>query len=164
MRKILVILAFALTIPAAAAAWHFRPRTPPPVDHRQFRHDTTVGCTPGGELAAVIRNDGDGWYAIHDETHVPINVRAVVTTSQSVRVVYSFKATVVHTFSVSPDETLALAGISGGASVGLEDAEISIARLGKSGFERANAIEISTIRYWQSNFWISGRFTADCDT
>lgn len=113
-------------------------------------------------MAAVLRNDGDGWQAIRDDGHEPLNVRAVESDGSAITVHFAFTAKRIHTFVVSTDETLALAGFLGGASVAMTDATIWVAQLGPSGFVRTPPTDIHTKRYPQANLWIYGRFTADC--
>jgi hypothetical protein len=127
------------------------------------RHETGAPCLPGGEVAAVLRNDGDGWHAIEDDGHAPINVRAVESDDRAITVHFAFTAQRIHTFIVSTDETLALAGFLGGASVAMTDATIWVAQLGPSGFVRMPPADIHTKRFPQSNLWIYGRFAADCN-
>ena len=108
-----------------------------------------------GEVAAVLRNDGDGWYAIDVESHSPLNVRSVKTTDGAISVVFSFEAGKVQTFIATPDEALARSSHFIGSSVGLTEAKISLARDGRA----LNPKGSSTAQHPWSNIWIYGRFT-----
>lgn len=115
------------------------------------------GCHLDGEtasVAAALRNDGDGWYAIDDEAHSPLNVRSVKTTDHAIIVEFSFKAGAVQAFIATPDEALARSSFFVGASVGLTEAKISLARGGKAVSPKAS----TTARHPWSNIWIYGRF------
>jgi hypothetical protein len=108
-----------------------------------------------GEVAAVLRNDGDGWYAIDDDTHTPLNVRSVGTTDGVITVSFSFEAGRIQTFIATPDEALARSSHFIGSSVGVDEAEISLARDGRS----VNPKGSSTAQHPWSNIWIYGRFS-----
>jgi hypothetical protein len=108
-----------------------------------------------GEVAAVLRNDGDGWYAIDDDTHSPLNVRSVETTDGAIAVVFSFKAGHIQTFIATPDEALARSSYFIGSSVGVDRANIGLANGGRT----LNPKGSSTAQHPWSNIWIYGRFS-----
>jgi hypothetical protein len=85
---------------------------------------TTTGLV---EVAGVIRNDGVGWYAIDNATHVPLNVDGVSNDLDSVDIDYtSLNVTKVISFLTGPDETLVKRGIDVGASVGIDKAYLTL--------------------------------------
>lgn len=122
-----------------------------------------VTCTPGGIVAAVIRNDGTGWRLLHDADHAPLNVTAVSNNHRSITVSFAFKARRVRTFIAGPDETLAIHGIVAGASVGLTAAHITLSRPGVIGAVHVSPSAVTTARHPFSNLWIYGVFDASCD-
>ena len=77
-------------------------------------------------IACVLRFDGSKWNVLDNEGHVPINVTGVSgTTTDSVTISFP-EYSKVNTLVVTPDETLAAAGIKCGASVGLDYATIHL--------------------------------------
>lgn len=120
------------------------------------------GCHLDGEtaeVAAALRNDGDGWYAVNDEAHSPLNVRSVTTTDGAIVVVFSFTGRHVQAFIATPDEALAGRSFFVGSSVGLTEAKISLARVNRA----INPKSISTDQHPWSNIWVYGRFSgASC--
>jgi hypothetical protein len=79
-------------------------------------------------VACVLRNDGSGWYALNDTGHVPVNVTSVTNTSSVITINYGFTGTKVVSLVCVPDETLAAYGFTFGASVNLDNANITVAR------------------------------------
>jgi hypothetical protein len=128
-----------------------------------FRHPTEVICDPNGVVSGVIRNDGDGWYAIDDEGHTPTNIRLIESDARGIVIHFSFEADDIHTFIVGSDETLNLSGITGGASVAIDNARLTLAGTWTFGSIRKSPLWVNTIRFPLSNFWIYGLFKADCD-
>lgn len=122
----------------------------------------TSTCTPGGIVAAALRNDGAGWYAISDPTHSPLNIASVETGNHAITVSFAATARRIHTFTVVPDETLARAGITAGASVGTSHAEIRLARSGIVGPHAVSPHAVSTSRYPWSNLWVHGVLDLPC--
>ncbi|MGD9805484.1 MAG: hypothetical protein AB7E81_22955 [Hyphomicrobiaceae bacterium] len=124
---------------------------------------TSVGvCNEHVPVAAVLRNEGAGWYAINDGTHTPLNVSSVETTMQGITVRFSGKGRMIRTFIVSPDEALSRSGILGGASVGLDKAYIELSRVGVFGPRHVSPMAISTDTYPWSNLWIFGMVDIEC--
>ena len=117
-------------------------------------------CDVSGGIAFVagaIRNDGTGWQAIADEDHSPLNIKSVTTREGMIVVEYTFKADKVVSLVVAPDESLARAGYSAGASVGLTEARISLANNGG-----VDPWGVSTEEIPWSNLWVQGMFNARC--
>lgn len=82
-------------------------------------------------VAGTIRNSGspDYWQPINDAGHEPCNVDSVNTTTSAIEINFgSLNATKILTFVVSPDETLAGAGFTVGASVALNKATLYLRR------------------------------------
>jgi len=127
-----------------------------------FRHPASDICQPGGVVAGVIRNDGDGWAVIDDQTHTPINIAFVESDARGIVVGFSFDASDIHTFIVGSDEALSLAGVFSGASVNTDRARISISRDSVIGAVRTSPLWIDSARFPFSNFWIYGLFSAEC--
>ena len=125
-------------------------------------HETTSRCQEDGVIALAIRNDGEGWYAINDDDHAPVNVRSVESNSRSITVHFSRPAVSLGAFVVAPDETLALSGFSAGASVAMDSATIVLSRQGFFGVHRVSPSFVTSERYPWSNFWIMGFADFDC--
>lgn len=72
-------------------------------------------------VSCALRNLADeaGWRVIEDQTHIPLLVDQVITTSTYVKVVHPVNAYAVVGASVTPDETYAQ-DIRVGVSVGLD--------------------------------------------
>ena len=89
------------------------------------------GAGSGGDelvIAGAIRPDADGeWTLIDDDTHNPRGVESVeVEDDGDVVIHYSGAGSAVVTFVTTPDETLAAAGITVGASAGLDRAILTL--------------------------------------
>jgi len=103
------------------------------------------------EVGGVIRNIGEGWFAIDDSGHEPIGITNVETTKDSVVIHYS-KANKAVFFSVTPDETMTSEGYTMGASVGLDNAIINI-------YDKDhNIINPNDYKNSKGNIWVNGRF------
>lgn len=122
-----------------------------------------IGCDNRGIVAAVLRNDGDGWYALQDETHSPINISGVNTTARGIELIFAGKASVIRSITVTPDEALALVGATAGASVGTHSARITLSRTGVFGQHRVSPALVTTERYPFSNLWVLGLVDMDCN-
>lgn len=112
------------------------------------------GCDASPEsefIGCVIRNTGDGWYAINDQYHEPIGITSVETTSKCIRVNYPEKTQVV-TFSSTVDETMASQGYTVGASVGESYASICIYD------QNLNLVNPNDYIDSLGNIWVSGYF------
>lgn len=126
------------------------------VFHTQVEPVLRAPCSPVS-IAAALRNDGAGWYALSDSEHEPLGLAGVETHPTYIVALYNFKAARVHALIVSPDETLAALGYSAGASVGLSSA---LVRIGYGGLVRPRAIDpmsLSTRTHPGSNLWMHGR-------
>lgn len=77
-------------------------------------------------ISGVIRNtnDGNGWQIIDDAAHGNVNVSAVSTNTTAINVAYNFTAAKVISFVCGPDERMAQAGMTVGASVSVTGAGI----------------------------------------
>ncbi|UXE04757.1 minor tail protein [Arthrobacter phage Shambre1] len=86
-------------------------------------------------IAGALRNTGAGFVLIDDAAHTPINVSSVTTAADNmtITVSYNFTATEVGTTILVPDETLAVAGYTFGASVGLNSFGVQAAQPGGFG-------------------------------
>jgi hypothetical protein len=126
------------------------------------RHPSFLSCVAGRDdvvaVAGTLRNDGNGWYALVDEDHTPINIVAVESSRTGIRLELAFTAKHVITFMVLPDEVLAPAGYVFGASVGLATVDISLARTSLLGTWRRSPGSVTTMRYPWSNIWFYGLF------
>lgn len=131
-------------------------------DREKYRHKTSVGCTPGGVVAGVLRNDGKGWYALNDDAHKPVNISAVESDWKMITVKFPFAAKAIHTFVVSSDETLTVQGVTAGASVASDEARLKLGRDGIIGTNRASPLWVDTDRFPGSNLWVYGVFDAQC--
>ncbi len=110
-------------------------------------------------VAGVIRCvDENGWYAIDDKGHKPINIGKIEVKNGLIMVYYTFKASAIHTFIVTPDETFARAGYIVGSSVGFNKAAITVSKIVKG---EVVAVDASTIKSKLGNFWIYGLFSID---
>lgn len=161
------LLAVALVFPAAisdysdsvtaAAVWKRLSGLP------ITTHEASGSCNPSGVIAGAIRNDGEGWRVIHDEDHAPINIASVETTQQAIRVHFAIKGKTIRSFIATPDETLARAGFTIGASVGLRSAELMIGRPGIFGARHVSPALVDLDDYPWSNIWIYGLIDGECD-
>jgi hypothetical protein len=106
----------------------------------------TIERTPSGVLSSSLRgpdgkqykvvggplrNDGASayWQPIASVPHDPMAIDSVATTASIITIDYtSLGATDVVTFIVTPDETLAAAGFTVGASVGVQQTNLTVAR------------------------------------
>ncbi len=94
------------------------------------------------------------WEALDDNGHAPEGVSAVeLIGGTHVRVHYGFTADKVVTFTVTPDEQFAAAGVRCGASVGLCYADIYF-YMGTS----QTPVNPGLLSRSGANVWIDGRF------
>ncbi len=109
------------------------------------------------EVAGVIRcTDGKGWFAINDENHASINIEAIRVKDGAILLFFSFSATTIHSFIVTPDEIFAQAGFLVGATVRPNLAVIHISRIING---NVVPVDASTIRSELGDFWIYGLFS-----
>lgn len=159
---LLIVLLFALlydradSIHAAAFVKRF---TDLPLAERVT---TDARCDPSGVIAGTLRNDGDGWFALDDADHTPVNIASVETGLHSIRIRFAIKGRAVRTLIAAPDETLAASGFTSGASVGLNDAEIILGRSGLLGSRKVSPVFVDTSSYPWSNIWIYGVVDGAC--
>lgn len=69
-------------------------------------------------VAGTIRNTGAGWFVISDSVHVPLNITKIETKEDRIVVWHSVGAKNIHTFIVTPDETMTKEGYAVGVSGG----------------------------------------------
>lgn len=117
-----------------------------------------VGFTYGGhssryEIAASIKNYGDGWKVVEDDRHAPLNIEKVVTEQTRVLIYYKSCTEKIHSFIVTPDETM----IAGGYRVGVSAANgvASIYIYDKEG----NPINPHDYVSEKGNIWVYGVFS-----
>ena len=111
------------------------------------------------EIAGTIRSvDENGWFAINDEDHTPINIARIEVQRGYIILHYTFTASTIHSFIVTPDETFAASGFFLGASVYKNYAAISVSRLNNGIVEVVNP---SKIRSAFGNIWVHGLFSVD---
>lgn len=102
-------------------------------------------------IGCVIRNTGKGWYCIDNAGHEPLGVTEVETGDDSIIIHYPMpEGTKVISFSATPDETMAAAGYTVGASVGADRAVIFIYDADH------NLIDPHTYVSSSGNIWIMG--------
>lgn len=84
-------------------------------------------------LAGVIRNEGDGWKYIINETHDKLNmIDSIETLDDKIKLNFSFNAKKILGFVTNVDETFQADGIQCGASVGTNYAELKLSKFTKS--------------------------------
>lgn len=100
------------------------------------------------ELAGVIRNTGSGWSTIEDAGHASIGISNVSSNEEGIVITYKKPVSKIHTFIVTPDETMSKDGMQVGVSAGLDKAYIFI-------FDR-NGNPVNPLEYKESasNIWI----------
>lgn len=110
------------------------------------------------EVAGTLRCTTTGdWELLSDTAHVPIGGLTLLQQTSTYLKVGFDPADQIHTFIVAPDETLAKAGIFGGASVGLDNAVIYLR--GPSG-----QLDPALCTNPSANLWIYGLFTVVDDS
>jgi hypothetical protein len=108
-------------------------------------------------LACCLRRVGpDPWYIIDDQAHTPMGVVSIEETSESLTLFFSFTASEIHTFVVTPDETFAEWGYFCGASVGNSDARIKISEWNEG---EVTLVDPTTIDSDRGNLWVYGVFS-----
>lgn len=112
-----VLAVAAFTLGAAAIR--------PPIAHSEpCVAETPPQLVPSPQLATTIRNTGNGWSVISDDTHTPVGVASVQVFPDRVRVFYDFAAVSVMSLQATPDEAFAAADVRVGASVGIDYVDI----------------------------------------
>lgn len=111
------------------------------------------------EVAGVIRSiDENGWFVINDERHTPLNINRVEVRQGYIIIHFTFAASTIHSFIVSPDETFAKDGYFFGACVYRDWAGIAVSRVIDG---KVEPVDASTIRSNVGNLWIYGLFSVD---
>lgn len=101
-------------------------------------------------VAGTIRNTGQGWFVIKDNVHVPINITKVEQKEDRIVLWHSVGANKIHTFSVTPDETMTKEGYKVGVSGGTYYSHIFIYD------KNNNLINPSDYKSYGGNIWIYG--------
>lgn len=101
-------------------------------------------------IGGVIRNVGDGWYLIQDESHETIGIDSISQDDKAITIYYKDKQK-VNSIAVTVDETMASEGYTVGASVGVNKTLIYLYKDGKS-------IKPSDYNNVLGNVWIQGVF------
>ena len=120
---------------------------------------TLVGFTYGGhssryEVAASIKNyDGDGWKVVEDDRHAPLNIEKVVTEQTRILIYYKNCTEKIHSFIVTPDETMTASGYRVGVSASTGVATIYI--YDKDG----NPVDPQNYVSDKGNIWVYGVFS-----
>lgn len=127
-------------------------------------HDIADARCNGGDndqltIAAVLRNEGQGWFAISDAGHRPLNLKRVETQAGEIAVHFAFEAKKVLSFVVTPDETLAGQGYFAGASVGLNSATIRLSSASVLGTGERSPLGVADR---SANLWVFGLFEGSC--
>lgn len=105
------------------------------------------------EIAASIRNSGDGWKVVEDDRHAPLNIKKVVTEQTRIMIYYKNNTKRIHSFIVTPDETMTASGYRVGVSALNGVASIYI--YDKDG----NLINPHHYVTDRGNIWVYGVFT-----
>jgi hypothetical protein len=111
-------------------------------------------------VAGTIRRmDENGWFVLDDKNHTPINIAKIEIVGSNILIHYTFTASTIHSFIVTPDETLAASGFFLGAAVHRDYAAITLSQVNKNG--SAELVHPSAIRSKFGNIWIHGLFSVD---
>ena len=111
------------------------------------------------EVAGALRSvDENGWFVLDDGMHKPKNIDRISLYKGYIIVHYTFRASDIHSFIVSPDESFVYAGFIFGTSVYRDYAAIAVSRLVNGNVEKVDA---SAIRSKLGNIWIYGKFSVD---
>ena len=102
--------------------------------------------------------DTQGWSLINDDLHGPVNISRLEIKKGRIVVYFTFTASRIHTFMVTPDEAFSKAGISVGASVKKDRAEIYLTMLVDG---RAVRIDPSEVKGRNAVFWFYGMFSKE---
>ena len=109
------------------------------------------------EVAGTFRSiDDNGWLVISDKLHKPINIGRIKVRKGYVLIQFTFAASKIHSFMVTPDETFVRAGYSFGASVYRDHVAIAVSRVIDG---KVVPVDASSIRSRFGNFWIYGLFS-----
>ena len=102
-------------------------------------------------VSGVIRNEGNGWELIQDDSHETIGIIDVSEDSEKIIIKYD-EFSKVNSLIATPDETMASEGYVVGASVGVSETWISV-------YDK-NGELVKPIDYINNsgNIWIQGVF------
>lgn len=102
-------------------------------------------------IAGVIRNSGDGWTLIRNETHESIGIKEVTQDNEKITIKYDANKR-VNALSCTVDETMASEGYRVGASVGIDQTWIYI-------YDKDNKlVDPKNYSNNSGNIWIEGIF------
>ena len=102
-------------------------------------------------VACALRNTGNGWAAINDSNHAPLNIDSVSQNENEIIIRYSsIKAKKVQSLLCTPDETFA-GRYTFGASVGIESANIFV-------YMESQRMSPKDLVSGEGNLWILGIF------
>ncbi|MBW2408940.1 MAG: hypothetical protein JRF72_04015 [Deltaproteobacteria bacterium] len=111
------------------------------------------------EVAGALRIvDENGWFVLNDDVHKPKNIDRINVYKGYIIVHFTFTASDIHSFMVSPDESFVFAGFIFGTSVYRSYAAIAVSRIVDGNVEKVDA---SRIRSNLGNIWIYGKFSID---
>ena len=111
-------------------------------------------------VAGTIRSmDENGWFVLNDKNHTPINIARIEIVGSKILIHYTFTASTIHSFIVTPDETLAASGFFLGAAVHKDYAAITLSQVNKNG--SPELVDPSAIRSEFGNIWIHGLFSVN---
>ena len=112
------------------------------------------------EVAGTIRCiDETGWFVMNDQNHTPINISKIEMLGTNILIYYTFSASTIHSFIVTPDETLAASGFFLGAAATRDYAVITLSKVNDQGI--VESVDPSQIRSELVNIWIHGLFSVD---
>ena len=135
----IAILSAALSIFGQQQSYKF--------DDKQIKVAGTLRCI-----------DENGWFAINDKNHTPINIARIEVQRGYIILFYTFTASTIHSFIVTPDETFAKSGFIMGASVYSNYAAILVSRVDNG---KVVVVDPSKIRSVTGNIWVHGLFSVD---
>ena len=102
-------------------------------------------------IAGVIRNSGNGWKLIQNETHETIGIKNVTQDDEKITITYDENKK-VNALSTTVDETMANEGYKVGASVGVDKTWIYI-------YDKDNKpVNPNDYSNSKGNIWVEGIF------
>ena len=111
------------------------------------------------EVAGSLRIvDNNGWFVLNDGLHKPKNIGKINIQRGYIIVHFTFTASSIHSFIVSPDESFVMDGFLFGTSVYRNYCAIAVSRIVDGKVEK---IDASKIRSKFGNIWIYGLFSVD---
>lgn len=122
------------------------------VERYKYKTISTVSANESYTIiGGVIRNNGEGWHLIEDETHAPIEINDISQSSEAITVYYDTTEK-INTMAITLDETMTAEGYKTGASVGVDRTIIFI--YDKDG----NLVNPKDYNSETGNIWIQGIF------